>query len=159
LLAIGVMMSAGMLLGIAMSGADMGELANAENNPEELTEQMTGPIVAFMIAFYGLGFYLMGYFNSRLTNMTYNNTEIGPLLISSKLRGRKLGTLYLTNTIAALLSLGLLIPWVKIRMAKYKASRTEFLAKDMNAINAIEQSDRSAVGEEIGDMFDLDIGL
>jgi uncharacterized membrane protein YjgN (DUF898 family) len=159
LLAIGVMMSAGMLLGIAMSGADMGELANAENNPEELTEQMTGPIVAFMIAFYGLGFYLMGYFNSRLTNMTYNNTEIGPLFISSKLRGRKLGTLYLTNTIAALLSLGLLIPWVKIRMAKYKASRTEFLAKDMNAINAIEQSDRSAVGEEIGDMFDLDIGL
>lgn len=158
-LSLGVMMFAGMILGVAMMGGDMEQLANAEGDPEAITEQMTGSIVAFMVAFYGLGFYLLGYFNSRLTNMTYNNTEIGPLLINSTLRARDLGTLYLTNTFAALLSLGLLIPWIKIRMAKYKATRTEFLAKDMNAINTIEQSDRSAIGEEIGDIFDLDIGL
>jgi uncharacterized membrane protein YjgN (DUF898 family) len=58
-----------------------------------------------------------------------------------------------------LVSLGLLIPWIKIRMAKYKASRTEFLAKDMAGISAIEQSDTTAIGEELGDIFDLDIGL
>ena len=158
-LAMAIAMFVGLLLGIAMSGSDVGELANSETSPDELSQMLAGPLIVFMVAFYGLGFYLMGYFNSRLTNMTYNNTEIGPLLINSTLRGRDLGTLYLTNTMAALISLGLLIPWVKIRMAKYKASRTEFLAKDMQAINALEQSDSSAVGEEIGEIFDLDIGL
>jgi uncharacterized membrane protein YjgN (DUF898 family) len=52
-----------------------------------------------------------------------------------------------------------MVPWVKIRMARYKASRTEFLAKDMAGIEAIEQSDQSAIGEELGDIFDIDIGL
>ena len=63
------------------------------------------------------------------------------------------------NTIAIIFSLGMLIPWSMIRMARYVAESTEFLQDRIESINAMAQADRSAVGEEIGDMFDLDLGL
>jgi uncharacterized membrane protein YjgN (DUF898 family) len=53
----------------------------------------------------------------------------------------------------------MLIPWSRIRMARYVAESTEFLPDQIENIYAMAQPDRSAVGEEIGDMFDLDLGL
>ena len=158
-LSFGVMVVIRILLVIVAAAFGLDELAEAEADPEAAAAAMTAPIIVMMIALYGVGFYLLGYVNSRLTNITFNGIEIGPLLLHSTLRGRDLGNLYLTNTLAVLFSLGLLIPWVKIRMAKYKASRTEFLAKDMASIESIAQPDQSAIGEELGDMFDLEIGL
>ena len=111
------------------------------------------------LAFYGVSFFTLGYLKSRLTNTTLNNTELGPILIESSLRARDLGWLYLSNTVAIMLSLGFLIPWAQIRMARYKATQTQLLAKDMNAINSIEQDDPSAFGEELGEFFDFDFGL
>ena len=111
------------------------------------------------LLFYAVGFFTLGYLKSRLTNTTFNHTELGPILFESTLRARDLGWLYLTNTIAIMLSLGLLIPWAQIRMARYKADKTQLLAKDMAAINAIEQDDPSAFGEELGEFFDFDFGL
>ena len=148
----------GIILAIVIGSLGLGDEMETGTALEGV-EALAAPVVAMVVVMYGVGFYLLGYLNSRLTNVTFNNIEIGPLLLHSTLRGRALGTLYLTNTIAILLSLGLMVPWVKIRMARYKASRTEFLAKDMAGIEAIEQSDQSAIGEELGDIFDIDIGL
>ena len=58
-----------------------------------------------------------------------------------------------------MLSVGFLIPWAQIRMARYKAGQTQLLAKDVNAINSIEQDDPGAFGEELGEFFDFDFGL
>ena len=157
-LTFGLMFCLGIILAIVMGSLGLGDEIETGTALEGV-EALAALVVAMVVVMYGVGFYLLGYLNSRLTNVTFNNIEIGPLLLHSTLRGRALGTLYLTNTIAILLSLGLMVPWVKIRMARYKASRTEFLAKDMAGIEAIEQSDQSAIGEELGDIFDIDIGL
>ena len=149
----------GILFGFVIVALGLSDTFEQGATAEDAAAAMTMPVIAIVIGIYAIGFYLLGYVNSRLTNTTFNGTEIGPLLLHSTLRGRELGNLYLTNTIAVVLSLGLMVPWVKIRMARYKASRTEFLAKDMAGIEAIEQSDQSALGEELGDMFDVDIGL
>ena len=101
----------------------------------------------------------MGYFMAKVTNLTYSNAVFGPLRLQSHLRGVKIGWLLLSNTIAIIFSLGLLIPWSKIRMARYLAESTEFLQDRIESINAMEQPDRSAIGEEIGNLFDLDLGL
>ena len=155
----GLMFVIGILLVIVAAAFGLDDATEAGTDSEALTAAIVAPIIVMTVAIYGVGFYLLGYLNSRLTNATFNGIEIGPLLLHSTLRGRDLGNLYLTNTLAVLFSLGLLVPWVKIRMAKYKASRTEFLAKDMASIESIVQPDQSAIGEELGDMFDLDIGL
>ncbi|MGR8948931.1 MAG: YjgN family protein [Gammaproteobacteria bacterium] len=116
-------------------------------------------MVVLTLLFYGLSFFTLGYLKARLTNVTFNSAELGPLCFESSLRGRDLGWLYLSNTIAIFVSLGLLIPWAKIRMARYKATKTQLLAKDMDAINTIEQDDPNAFGEELGELFDFDFGL
>lgn len=116
-------------------------------------------IFGFAMLFYAVSFFTLGYLKSRLTNTTFNHTELGPVLFESTLRARDLGWLYLSNTIAIMLSLGLLIPWAQIRMARYKADKTQLLAKDMAAINSIEQDDPGAFGEELGEFFDFDFGL
>lgn len=132
-----------------------------DNGGKPLEQSGAYMMLIFMtiIIIYGISFFLFGYLRARITNLTYNSTEIGPLLLQSHLKGRKIGWIYLTNTIAIIFSLGLLIPWSMIRMARYVAGCTEFLAKDMEGINAIQQPDRSALGEELGEIFDLDLGL
>ena len=126
--------------------------------PDQLGLFYAGMMILTLL-FYGLSFFTLGYLKSRLTNITFNSAELGPLCFESSLRGRDLGWLYLSNTIAIFVSLGLLIPWAKIRMASYKAAKTQLLAKDMDAINTIEQDDPAAFGEELGDLFDFDFGL
>ncbi len=158
-LSFGLMFVIGIIIAIVGAAFGLEELAEGNVDSKAAAAAMVAPMILMVVAIYGVGFYLLGYLNSRLTNITFNGVEIGPLLLHSTLRGRDLGNLYLTNTIAVLFSLGLLVPWAKIRMAKYKASRTEFLAKDMASIESIAQPDQSAIGEELGDMFDLDIGL
>jgi len=127
-------------------------------SPDALRASFT-TFVSFTILFYAIGFFIMGYLMAEIANLTYNNTEIGPLRLQSHLQGRKIGWLLLSNTIAIIFSLGMLIPWSMIRMARYVAESTEFLQDRIESINAMAQADRSAVGEEIGDMFDLDLGL
>jgi uncharacterized membrane protein YjgN (DUF898 family) len=112
-----------------------------------------------MLVFYAIGFFVAGYLNAAITNLTYNNTEFGPLQLDSALKGRELGWIFLSNTIAIILSLGMLIPWSKVRVARYKASKTQLLARDVSAIEAIQQADQSAFGEELGEVFGFDFGV
>ena len=144
------------ILGFIFSGTPTLEEINIE------PRQLGSVYIAFFtlgLVFYGVSFFTLGYLKSRLTNTTLNNTELGPILIESSLRARDLGWLYLSNTVAIMLSVGFLIPWAQIRMARYKAAQTQLLAKDMNAINSIEQDNPSAFGEELGEFFDFDFGL
>jgi uncharacterized membrane protein YjgN (DUF898 family) len=68
--------------------------------------------------------------------------------------------LYVTNTLAIMVSLGLLIPWAKIRTARYRAAMTSLQpAGDLGSFFNQQQQSQSAYGEEMGEMFDLDIGF
>ena len=59
-----------------------------------------------------------------------------------------------------LLSLGLLIPWASIRMARYRLDNLQLLpADDLDGFIAAEQEKVGAAGEEILDFFDFDIGI
>ena len=155
-----IFMLLGMLLAPLMAAifpaANSG--SNIDIGPDQLGSLYL-VIFAFAMLFYAVSFFTLGYLKSRLTNTTFNHTELGPVLFESSLRARDLGWLYLSNTIAIMFSLGLLIPWAQIRMARYKAAKTQLLAKDMDAINSIEQDDPSAFGEELGEFFDFDFGL
>jgi uncharacterized membrane protein YjgN (DUF898 family) len=68
--------------------------------------------------------------------------------------------LMLTNILLLIVTLGLAIPVVKIRNARYIASVTEVTIKPGidNLINTIEGSD-TAFGEEVAGVFDTDLSL
>lgn len=117
------------------------------------------PLILFVVA---LPFYLwvFAFFQARRTNLVFNNIEVAGHRLQSDLRVADLLGLYFTNTLAILLSLGLLIPWAKVRTARYRASRTGLLAHgDLGEFSNVQRERQSAMGEEIGDMLDLDLGF
>jgi len=116
---------------------------------------------------YGLaGFIYFGYFlawvyiASRIANLTYGQAELDGYRLRSTLGAFDLAKLYLGNTIAILLTLGMAIPWAAIRLAQYRAAHLELVApRDLDGFTAEWQRDESALGAEMDNLFDLDIGL
>lgn len=119
--------------------------------------------LAFVV---GLGvyvfmFFTIIYYQVRTQNYCLNTTHWGEVgRLESRVRVRDLMWLYFSNGVAVLLSLGLLIPWVKIRMARYRAQRTRFLcAGSLDAVTAGVVVEESAMGDAGADVFDFDIGF
>lgn len=135
------------------------EGAAAEPDPEMVKRLIV--VQMAMSGFFGL-FYLMAfaYLQARTGNLVFNHTDLSGHRFVSTLRARDLMWLYFSNTVGIILSCGLLIPWARIRMARYRA---EHLALQPDgSLDNFAQSQRgqvSATGEELGEVFAVDIGL
>ncbi len=118
----------------------------------------TGIIVAVILVYASM-IYAGGYWRAERTNLIYGNTQIGDARIGSALTFHQVGKIYVTNTLAILLSAGLLIPWAHVRMAHYIAGVTSLACADIDQVIAESETQPSAFGEGMVDAFDLDIGL
>ncbi len=68
--------------------------------------------------------------------------------------------LYLTNLLAIVFSIGLLTPWAQIRLAKYRADQTKVVLSDSwESYMATAEKEGSALGDEIGEAFDVDVDI
>jgi uncharacterized membrane protein YjgN (DUF898 family) len=106
--------------------------------------------------------YIVGYAYSeaRTANLVWNNTRAPGLRFSSSLSAVKLARLYLGNVLAVLFSAGLLIPWAVVRTRRYRLECIEIaVAQDaVHEANA-ELPRVGATGQEMGDLFNLDLGI
>jgi uncharacterized membrane protein YjgN (DUF898 family) len=100
------------------------------------------------------------YARARLWNLVWDNTAIGPHKFESTVRARDLFRLYVMNTLGIIVSLGLLIPWARVRMTQYRvehmhltggAAITEFAQGQPESV--------SATGAEFGEALDLDLSF
>lgn len=100
------------------------------------------------------------YIYTATLNTVFNHAFTGQQRFSSKLKTRRMFWIYLSNFVAVLLTVGLLIPWAKIRIARY---RLENLALEtegsLDSFIAGEQERVKATGEEFAEVFDVDLGL
>jgi uncharacterized membrane protein YjgN (DUF898 family) len=100
------------------------------------------------------------YAASRVTNLSYNTACLGPHRFRSTIRMRDLVAIYLTNTLAIVASVGLLVPWAQIRLARYRANHLTLLAHgDVRDLSLEAGGERTAFGAETANVFDLDISL
>jgi uncharacterized membrane protein YjgN (DUF898 family) len=105
-------------------------------------------------------FYIFAFAASRLTNLSYEDTQLGPHRLRSDLPAPQLAVTYATNAIAILASLGLMIPWAQIRMARLRLSHLKLQANgDLDAFVAGQASDVASFGSEVGEALGIDIGL
>jgi uncharacterized membrane protein YjgN (DUF898 family) len=113
-----------------------------------------------MLAVFYLYLLVPGAFvKARLANLLYGGITFGPHALSSEQRSVELFKLYVANLFAVVLSLGLLIPWAKIRLASYRAScLTLHASGDLRAETLVDE-DANAVGEGLSDLGDFDIGI
>ncbi|MEO8011753.1 MAG: YjgN family protein [Dokdonella sp.] len=117
-------------------------------------------LYAVISMIYAVYFVVWVFLAAALVNLVYNHVEIGGRRLRSTLKGQRLLALYASNTLAILISVGLLIPWAKIRLARYRAETLSLLAADdLQDMRAESLGDIDATAAEVDGLFDIDIGL
>lgn len=98
------------------------------------------------------------YVRARITNLLWNHTSIEPHRFESALKARAMIWLVLTNALAVIASVGLLIPWAAVRTMRYRASCFTFVAEgDLDQFVAGATVPESAVGSEFGELMDFEM--
>lgn len=142
---------------IGLSAAGIAALFDAGENKEGMMELIPILLILVMLPFY---LWLFAYLQTKRTNLVYNNIQIDGHKTKSELKTGYMMYLYVTNTLAMMISLGLLMPWAKVRTARYKASVTSVDVKgDLSQFTVAQAQHQSAIGEEMGEMFDMGLGF
>lgn len=104
--------------------------------------------------------FFFAYINTLIYNLIWNRSEIAGHTFTSTIKVKSMAWLYLSNGLAIILSFGLLVPWARIRMARYKINHLSLISLgDLGQFIAGETRHQEAFGDQVGDIFDLDIGL
>lgn len=122
----------------------------------------TAPPSAMMFAMALLFVYLLipsAYLRAQLSNLLYGGMMVGHHSFVSNQRPLELLKIYAVNALAILVSLGLLIPWAKIRLAKYRAETLTLQAVGPIRAETLLSDDTSAIGEGMTDLGDFDLGI
>ena len=100
------------------------------------------------------------YIQSRLQNVVWNNTKLGPHGFVSNVSARKMFAITFTNFLLIILTLGLFKPFAVIRLLRYRLETMAFVPDgSLEAFLAGQSRQQSATGEETAEMFDVDISF
>lgn len=119
-----------------------------------------GKAAPVIIAYVAMYMVAIAYFVVTMNNIHFNNTQIHQHRFVSTWSTGSYAILLFTNTLGILLTLGLFIPFAKVRTAAYKAAHMAFIVSGgMEHFIAAEQEQSNALGEGVHDIFDIDISL
>jgi uncharacterized membrane protein YjgN (DUF898 family) len=100
------------------------------------------------------------YYSVKINNLVFNNTSIDGFQLNANYALGSYGKLVLVNTLLTVLTLGFFRPWAMVRTARYKAEHMSVVAvHELDTFVAAEEQHVSALGEEVGDFYDLDFGF
>ncbi|OSI22410.1 hypothetical protein BV912_05420 [Neisseria dumasiana] len=116
--------------------------------------------VALMVPYLFILGFLVPLTQGYLFRATWQNVSVGNSRITTSLNPYKYAWIKLTNYIATIFTLGLLLPWGAVRLYRYQAQSLQVELHDhpQDLMN-MAQDDTHAIGEEIADVFDIDISL
>lgn len=142
----------GALIGSSLAGL-------ASKDPAMVMQNLLTMIPAF-IAYLAFYLFVAAYFVSTMANIHFKNTRLAAHQFDSNWSVVSYAMLLLTNTLGILCTLGLFIPFAKIRTAAYKAAHTEVVVSgDLEGFIAAELEQSNSLGEGVHDIFDIDISL
>lgn len=114
------------------------------------------PVVVLPLAYFVIAIYVQ----TAQANLVWGKTSIAGNRLACTLRTGEMVWLYLSNAVAILCTLGMLIPWATVRLTRYRFDNLTLAARDeLEGFVAASQAEVSAAGEEIGDLFGIDIAL
>jgi uncharacterized membrane protein YjgN (DUF898 family) len=113
-----------------------------------------------MVGVYGGYAVSYAYVQARITNALWNGTSGRGFSLSSTLSAWRLVRIYLGNIVAVACTGGLLIPWAVVRTLKYRLESFSMTVTHEVVHQANPQFARvGATGQELGDFFNIDLGL
>ena len=145
---------------IALGLYQIAQMKTAGMPPEAAMAAVGTSIFAGAALFYLMALVASAMIMARTANLFYNATTIGPVGFQSSQRARDLIWLYFSNLVLIALTLGLFIPWAKVRLARYRAGHLTLTGpENLSEFTAGQQQSSTATGAEMADLFDLNIGL
>ena len=141
---------------VAMGASGAGQ--TGQKPPAGLMVALFVAYALLYLGFLGIGAFL----RARYTNLMWNSSSLGPHRFRSTLRARDVIWLYASNIVAILCTIGLAVPWARIRLARYRAEHFELIAVGgIDDFVADQERQHGARSSELVDALDLgmDIGL
>jgi uncharacterized membrane protein YjgN (DUF898 family) len=119
---------------------------------------VAGVLTLLVIALAGMG--IWGFYQARFANAAFGGIELGNARVISTQEAWPLAWIEMTNLLAMIGTLGLFYPWAKVRKMRYQLSRTSLAAPGgLAEFQASPGEAGEALGEELGEFFDVDFGI
>lgn len=114
-----------------------------------------------LLSAYASYLFVRPYLESRIQNLVWNQTELGEHYFLSTASTRRLLWIHASNLTLITLSFGLYKPFATVRLMKYRVESMALQpAGNFDAFLADRSAAKAgALGEEAGDLFDIDIAL
>lgn len=95
-----------------------------------------------------------------ITNYVMQNVKLAGLEFDMKMDPMRVLWIQFSNIVVIVLSVGMLIPWARVRIVRYRLSCLSVLASEpLDGFAASERERITATGDEMGEALDLDLGL
>lgn len=162
----GIALSILLMLTFAIVGFGIIRLINADTpiDPDSLDTLLNSPVALMSLALAYIGLIALGYFASayigaKLRNYRFNRTLLDrKFQLSSTVRTLPLWWIEVSNLLLIIVTLGIAYPWAAVRKARFFARHTSVISQfSADQFVADQEQASSALGEEIGDAFDMDI--
>jgi uncharacterized membrane protein YjgN (DUF898 family) len=134
--------------------------SGAEPTPAEIAQTLgvSGFVILLALAIAGMA--IWGFYQSRFANASFGGIEIGNAKVVSEQKAMPLAWIEVTNLLGMICTLGLFYPWAAVRKARYMLEHTALdtvggLAEFQSAPGEAGE----ALGEELGEFFDVDFGI
>lgn len=119
------------------------------------------PFLALAAAFLLLATatYVYAYWRAHSRNLVFNAMTLDDGQFYSDLQVDRLFWIYVLNGTLMLLTLGLAWPWTQVRLARYYASCTELVHKDLDGMVVMSSNNNKALGSEALDLLSFELGF
>ena len=141
-------------------------LAGKLDDPEAIGSMLNdGAVQGLLVAIYVgallLGLLAFAYSHTRQRAYVFGRTRLDDTVaLASTLGARRFAWVLLSNLLLVAVTLGLATPWAKTRLARTLVEHTEVdTGAGFDAYVSQKRSEQSSLGDQIGDAFDVDVGV
>ncbi|GAA0303786.1 YjgN family protein [Rhodovulum strictum] len=154
--AVGVGLVAVALLVALIGPIDPAALRGAGPDPRQVLLSLV-PLAVLVVAVLPAGFIYQAF----IRNAVFAGTVLeGGHAFVSDIAPLRLVWIGISNALAVVVSLGLLLPWARIRMAAYQAAHSHVIVNgDLDGFTAAEAARVGALGQAYTDLEGIDVGL
>lgn len=118
-------------------------------------------VALFYVSIIVVSFVVFAFLQAQLRNYLINQIRLGQgISMASTLSTRSLYWVMLSNFFAVSMSLGLALPWAKVRVARLLAHNTIIKGElDFDHYMNEQRNYQSSLGDQMSDVLDIDAGL
>lgn len=149
LMTILVLVGSGVLNTMSAHGA-------GDSNPIGMGLLMLLPMYLVMLVLYLIA---GAVYQGLMIKMFYDNNSLANNYISNELDFKKWVMVAITNVFLLIITLGFYFPWAVVRVHRLIAESTSIEANNLDGFIAHQQKNDSALGLELGEAMDFDLGL